>query len=125
MCAGGGEQAAAGLTSRRRDNARCSNLSSAPNGGGEQSDPIGVVSSSDRTFFIRLARVTPDPKPFGRRIWIALATAAGIAVVILSWRVPEPETHNDQRPVENMSYLKYVPQQYTPAQAPPPNYGAR
>lgn len=58
--------------------------------------------------------------PVGRRIWIALAAAAGVAVVILSWRVPEPQTHQSPRQVENMSYLKYTPQQ-----VPPPNYGAR
>ena len=64
--------------------------------------------------------MTPDAPPPGRRIWVALAAAAGIVVVILSWRVPEPETPPNPRQVENVSYLKY-----TPRQAPPPNYGAR
>lgn len=87
---------------------------------------IGVVRYSLCTFFIRLACVTPDAKPsgplgpIGRRIWIALAAAAGVTVVILSWRVPEPQSPASPRQVENMSYLKYTPQQ-----APPPNYGAR
>ncbi len=64
--------------------------------------------------------MTPDAKPLGRRIWIALAALSGVAVVVLSWRVPEPETRPTPRQVENMSYLKYTPQQ-----VPPPNYGAR
>ena len=49
-----------------------------------------------------------------------MAAAAGVAVVILAWRVPEPEIRPNPRQVENMSHLKYTPQQ-----APPPNYGAR
>ena len=79
-----------------------------------------MVRTSVRRFFIRLARVTPDAPPLGRRIWVALAAAAGVAVVILAWRVPEPEIRPNPRQVENMSHLKYTPQQ-----APPPNYGAR
>lgn len=74
-------------------------------------------------FSTRLARVTPDARPVARRIWIALAALAAVAVVILSWRVPEPETHGGgtKRLVENVSYLQYTPQ----PQAPPPNYGTR
>lgn len=81
---------------------------------------IGVVWSCVRGLFIRLARVTPDAKSLGRRIWIALAAAAGVGVVVLSWRVPEPVNRPSPRQVENMSYLKHTPQQL-----PPPNYGAR
>ncbi len=82
---------------------------------------LGVVRAVTRYFFIRLARVTPDARTLGRRIWIALAALAAVAVVILSWRVPEPETHGDPtRRVENVSHMKYTPQQ-----VPPPNYGAR
>lgn len=81
---------------------------------------IGVVCVTSRRFFISLASVTPHAKQLGRRILIASAAAAGVAVVILSWRVPEPEVPKNRPQVENMSYLKYTPQQ-----APPPNYGAR
>jgi hypothetical protein len=64
--------------------------------------------------------VTPDAKAIGRRMLIALAALAGVAVVVISWRVPEPPPNSTPRQVENMSYLKY-----TPVQAPPPNYGTR
>lgn len=80
-----------------------------------------MVHSAEFSFFIRLERVTPDARTIGRRIWIALAALAAVAVVIVSWRVPEPESNGDpRRRVENVSYM-----QYTPQQAPPPNYGAR
>lgn len=60
----------------------------------------------------------------GRKIWIALAALGGIAVVVLSWRVPEPETHRGtpSQQFENISYMQVVTQ---PPVAPPPNYGAR
>lgn len=63
-----------------------------------------------------------DARAFARKLWIALALAGGAGVVILSWRVPEPETHGPtQSPVlENASYMKLVPDV-----APAPNYGAR
>jgi hypothetical protein len=64
--------------------------------------------------------VTPDAPTPGRRIWITLAAVAGVVVVVLAWRVPEPESGPNPRRVENMSYLKYTPQQ-----APPVNYGGR
>ena len=74
-------------------------------------------------FFIRLASVTTDAKPIGRKIWIALAVTSAVVVVVLSWRVPEPETHGTtQSPlVENISYMRVTPQ----PMAPTPNYGAR
>lgn len=64
-----------------------------------------------------------DARAFARKIWVALAVVAGIVVVFLSWRVPEPETHAPTKSplVENASYMKLVPQQVAPA----PNYGAR
>jgi hypothetical protein len=66
-----------------------------------------------------------DPRDFARKIWTALAVVAGIVVVVLSWRVPEPETHQPTRSplVENASYMRLVPQeQQIPS---PPDYGAR
>jgi hypothetical protein len=65
-----------------------------------------------------------DARDFARKIWIALAVVAGIVVVVLSWRVPEPETHQPTRSplVENASYMRLVPQEQVPS---PPNYGAR
>lgn len=64
-----------------------------------------------------------DARAFARKLWIALAVACGVAVVILSWRVPEPETHGPTNSplVENASYMKLVPQDV----APVPSYGAR
>jgi hypothetical protein len=64
-----------------------------------------------------------DARFFARKLWVALAVAGGVVVVILSWRVPEPETHGPTRSplVENASYMKLVPQEVAPA----PNYGAR
>ena len=65
-----------------------------------------------------------DAKFLARKLWIALAVVGGVVVVILSWRVPEPETHGPtQSPlVENASYMKLVPHDEV---APAPNYGAR
>ena len=66
-----------------------------------------------------------DARDFARKIWIALAVVAGIVVVVLSWRVPEPETHQPTRSplVENASYMRLVPpEQQVPS---PPDYGAR
>ena len=66
-----------------------------------------------------------DVRAFARKIWIALAVVAGVGVVVLSWRVPEPETHQPTKSplVENASYMRLVPQ---PQQVPsPPDYGAR
>lgn len=64
-----------------------------------------------------------DARAFARKLWIAFAAVAGVVVVILSWRVPEPETHGPTKSplVENASYMKLVPQEVAPA----PNYGAR
>ena len=64
-----------------------------------------------------------DANAFARKLWITLAIFAGAVVVVLSWRVPEPETHGPtQSPlVDNASYMKLVPQDVAPA----PNYGAR
>ncbi len=84
---------------------------------------LGVVASTHQKLFIRLVGVTTDAKTPGRRIWIALAVAGAVAVVVLSWRVPEPETHGNTRSplVENISHIKISPQ----PMAPPPNYGSR
>lgn len=64
-----------------------------------------------------------DARALARKLWIVFAVAGGVAVVILSWRVPEPETHSPTKSplVENASYMKLVPQNVAPA----PNYGAR
>ncbi len=65
-----------------------------------------------------------DAKTFARKLWVPLAVVAGIVVVFLSWRVPEPETHGP-RPsplVDTVSYMQLVPAQEV---APAPNYGAR
>jgi hypothetical protein len=64
-----------------------------------------------------------DARAFARKLWVALAVVAGIIVVVLSWRVPEPETHAPTKSplVENASYMKLVPPQNVPA----PDYGAR
>lgn len=50
-----------------------------------------------------------------------LAAAAGVGVVVLSWRVPEPQTRPVPAEVESMSYLKITPQPQVSA----PSYGAR
>jgi len=66
-----------------------------------------------------------DVRAFARKLWIALAVVTGIVVVVLSWRVPEPETHQQTKSplVENASYTRLVPQeQQVPS---PPDYGAR
>jgi len=82
----------------------------------------GVVGSATDGLFITLAAVLRDAKTLGRRIWISALLMAAVAVVILSWRVPEPE---NQRPsstqsVENISYLQCAPQYVAP-----PSYGTR
>jgi hypothetical protein len=64
-----------------------------------------------------------DAKAFARKLWIALAMVTGVVVVVLAWRVPEPETHQPTKSplVENASHMRWVPQEVAPA----PNYGAR
>ena len=80
------------------------------------------VCEVERNCFIRLARVTLDAKTLGRRILIALTVLAAVVVVVLSWRVPEPESHGTDpaQRIENISHMQYVPQR-----EPPPNYGTR
>ncbi|MFM9032837.1 MAG: hypothetical protein ACKOQ4_00850 [Mycobacterium sp.] len=65
--------------------------------------------------------MTPNARSVGRRIWVSLCAAGAIGVVILAWRVPEPETHGPDRSqrVENVSYMQCA------QQAPAPSYGAR
>lgn len=65
-----------------------------------------------------------DARAFARKLWIALAAVAGVVVVVLSWRVPEPETHQPTKSplVENASYMRLVPPEQVPS---PPDYGAR
>jgi hypothetical protein len=82
----------------------------------------GVVGSATVDLFTTLAAVPRDAKTLGRRMWISALLMAAVAVVILSWRVPEPE---NQRPsstqsVENISYLRCAPQYVAP-----PSYGTR
>ena len=82
----------------------------------------GVVGTPVADSFTTLAAVLRDATTLGRRIWISALLMAGVAVVILSWRVPEPE---NQRPsstqsVENISYLRCAPQYVAP-----PSYGTR
>jgi hypothetical protein len=82
----------------------------------------GVVGTPTADSFTTLAAVLRDAKTLSRRIWISALLMAAVAVVILSWRVPEPE---NQRPsstqsVENISYLRCAPQYVAP-----PSYGTR
>jgi len=71
---------------------------------------------------ITLAAVFRDAKTLGRRMWISALLMAAVAVVILSWRVPEPENQRQRstQSVENISFLQCAPQYVAP-----PSYGTR
>ena len=82
----------------------------------------GVVGTPTDDSFTTMAAVLRDTTTLGRRLWVSVLLMAAVAVVILSWRVPEPE---NQRPsstqsVENISYLRCAPQYVAP-----PSYGTR
>jgi hypothetical protein len=81
-----------------------------------------VVHSRGNDFFISLATVSLDVRALGRRIGISALLMAAVAVVILSWTVPEPENQRSSTigPVENVSYLRCAPQYVAP-----PSYGTR
>lgn len=72
--------------------------------------------------FTTLTAVHRDTANTGRRIRIAVLSTAAVAVVLLSWQVPEPESPRpaSTRPIDNVSYLECAPQS-TAA----PNYGTR
>jgi len=62
-----------------------------------------------------------------RRLWMYLLAAAGAAVVVLSWTVPEPEPSNANpataNPAQRIGSVSYT--QCLKQDAPMPNYGAR
>ncbi len=72
--------------------------------------------------FTTLAAVPRDTAIIGRRIRIAALSSAAVAMVALSWLVPEPESPRpaSTRPIDNVSYLQCAPQF-----AAAPNYGTR
>ena len=79
-----------------------------------------MVVLGKRGFFTILEGVTLKAKPLRRRIWVILCGFAAVGVVVLAWRVPEPQTHTpDRRQVENVSYMQCA------QHAPVPSYGAR
>jgi hypothetical protein len=99
-----------------------SNVGPVPAGVWSNAQIRGVVGAPATDSFTTLAAVLRDGKTLCRRIWISTLLIAAVAVVILSWRVPEPE---NQRPsstqsVENASYLGCAPQYVAP-----PSYGTR
>ena len=63
-----------------------------------------------------------DASALRRRIWISALLIAAVAVVTLSWMVPEPENQrpNSTQPVEHISYTRCAPQYVAP-----PSYGTR
>ncbi|MGI9124262.1 MAG: hypothetical protein ACR2JM_05860 [Mycobacterium sp.] len=61
------------------------------------------------------------PMKLGRTLWIGLSVASAVVVVILSWRVPEPESSNTSvTRIENISYM-----QCAAPEVAPPSYGTR
>jgi len=89
---------------------------------GSKPKRFGVVHSHGNDFFISLATVSLDVRTLGRRIRISALLMAAVAVVFLSWKVPEPENHRSSTigPVENVSYLRCAPHYVAP-----PSYGTR
>jgi hypothetical protein len=89
---------------------------------GSKDAPPGVVDDRHGDRFTTLTAVHRDTANIGRRIRIAVLSTAAVAVVLLSWRVPEPESPRpaSTRPIDNVSYLECAPQ-FTAA----PNYGTR
>jgi len=99
-----------------------SNVGSVSAGVRSNAEIPGVVGAPATNPFITLAAVLRDAPTLGRRIWVSVLLMAAVAVVILSWRVPDPE---NQRPsstqsVENVSYLRCAAQYVAP-----PSYGTR
>ena len=73
--------------------------------------------------FTTLGYVDNDVKP-GSRLWVFLLAAAGVAVVILSWTVPEPQPSNpNPTPAQRAEQISLA--QCAKQEAPAPNYGAR
>jgi len=89
---------------------------------GSKAERSGVVGSRGTDFFISLATVPLDTRTLRRRIRISALLMAAVAVVILSWRVPEPENQRSSttQSVENVSFLRCAPQYVAP-----PSYGTR
>ena len=60
----------------------------------------------------------------GRTIWIALTVAAAAVVVILSWRVPEPESPKTSsiHKIDNISHSQWAPAEVV---NPAVTYGGR
>lgn len=83
---------------------------------------IGDGGSSTRRRVHYAGTVPRDTAIIGRRIRIAALSSAAVAVVALSWLVPEPDSTRpaSTRPVDNVSYLQCAPQF-----AAAPNYGTR
>lgn len=99
-----------------------SNVGPVPAGVRSNAEFRGVVGTPTADSFTTLAAVLRDATTLSRRIWVSALLMAGVAVVILSWRVPEPE---NQRPsstqsVESISYLRCASQYVAP-----PSYGTR
>jgi hypothetical protein len=88
---------------------------------GSKDTPPGVVDYHHGDGLITLTAVHRDTVNVGRRIRVAVLATAAVAVVLLSWRVPEPDPPPaSTRPIDNVSYLQCAPQ-FTAA----PNYGTR
>ena len=99
-----------------------SNVGPVPAGVRSNAEFRCVVGTPTADSFTTLAAVLRDATTLSRRIWVSALLMAGVAVVILSWRVPEPE---NQRPsstqsVESISYLRCASQYVAP-----PSYGTR
>ena len=89
---------------------------------GSKPEKSGVVGSRGTDFFISLSTVPLDTSNLRRRIRISALLMAAVAVVILSWRVPEPENQRSSttQSVENVSFMRCAPQYVAP-----PSYGTR
>ena len=101
---------------------RASNVGHVSTGMWSNVEPIRRVGSPTVDLFTTLAAVLRDARTLGRRIWISALLMAAVAVVILSWKVPEPENRrpSSTQSVENISYLQCAPQYVAP-----PSYGTR
>lgn len=72
------------------------------------------LGSTRRRIVIRLVRVTAGAQvlsTLGRKLWIALTVLGAVAVVVLSWRVPEPESPGPTsiRKIDHISHSQWVP----------------
>lgn len=80
------------------------------------SDPLGR--------FVHYAGVVDtDVKP-GSRLWMILLGIAGVVVVVLSWKVPEPE-QSSTNPAQRVDAGSISLAQCAKENVPAPNYGAR